>query len=145
MSEQHIRTVLREICEELDRCARKVVFPSLVGAGIALAGGCDNGRPVPSDTGVSGEVRMLYGVPDWRPEQPPLPPYGVPFDRGARPIDKRQAREAPPLPPYMAPDAGPPQPDYMAPDDAKPPKPKLDGGPQPLYNAPPPAPPEPKP
>ena len=134
MSEQHIRTVLREICEELDRCARKVLFPSLVGAGIALAGGCDNGRPVPTDGSVSGEMMPLYAAPldgRLRPEQPPLPPYGVPFDRGLR--DQRQARENPPVPPYMAP------------DDAKPPPPpKLDGGPQPLYNAPP-VPPEPKP
>ena len=131
MSEQHIRTVLREICEELDRCARKVVFPSLVGAGIALAGGCD-GRPAPADTSIAGDATAVYGVQPLdgvRPEQPPLPPYmAPPFDRGVR--DQRQARESPPVPPYMAP------------DDAKPPK--LDGGPQPLYNAPP-VPPEPKP
>ena len=144
MSEQHIRTVLREICEELDRCARKVVFPSLVGAGIALAGGCDNGRPAPADTSIAGDATAVYGVQPLdgvRPEQPPLPPYmAPPFDRGVR--DQRQARESPPVPPYMGPDVGPPQPEYMAPDDAKPPK--LDAGPQPLYNAPP-VPPEPKP
>ena len=50
MTEQEIRTTLRRVCEEIDRAARAVVYPSLVGAGIALSGCTPN-------------VNLPYGAP----------------------------------------------------------------------------------
>jgi hypothetical protein len=127
MSEREIRSVVQRVLEELDRRAKKYVFPSLVGAGIALSG-CDS-RSVPSDAGadkIVGRADMAYGVPL----------YGVPMD--LRPIDQPRKLDATlsdrmvdqkkvdkkvdqgPMPPYMAPLDGGPQPLYLAPpfDDA---------------------------
>jgi hypothetical protein len=116
MSEKEIRSVVQRVLEELDRQAKKYVFPSLVGAGIALSG-CDSGRPVPTDGGadkIVGRADSAYGVPLYG-----VPLYGVPSD--FRPVDKPRKLDLPPLPPYMAPpfDGGP-QPAYLAPpfDDA---------------------------
>jgi hypothetical protein len=149
MTEREIREVIRELCEELDRGARrviregmrKVVMPSMLGAGLALSAGACSDKAVPA-----------YGVPDGLVIAPHDAAYGVPFDRGIGetsdkkvttpdqkvampdaayglpPPDQALKRDiGPVVPPYMAPDVGPPQVDYMAPDD---------GGAAPVYAAP---------
>jgi hypothetical protein len=157
MSEREIRSVLRQVLEELDRHARKIVYPSLLGAGIALSsGGCGDGRAVQADTialpdsayGVP-DSQPIYAAPDMRrqdgpvsrpdtaymapdhrrPDAGPIPPYMAPEAGPIPPIDGG------PMPPYMPPwPDGAPIPPYMAPD-AKPPIP-TDGGMAPLYMAP---------
>lgn len=151
MTEKEIREVIRELCEELDRGARrvikegmrKVVMPSMLGAGLALSAGACSDKAVPA-----------YGVPDRWIVHSPNDAYGVPFDVGVAdkepppdqkvalpdaayglpPPDQGLKRDLGPVaPPYMAPDVGPPQVDYMAPDDAG-------GAPVyavPMYGAPP--------
>jgi hypothetical protein len=129
MTEREIREVIRELCEELDRGARrvvrqgmrKVVFPSMLGAGLALSA-CSEpaelyGVP-PRDGGADRTVDGKVGGPDAA--------YGVPWDQKVIKEDGKAGFDLGPVPPYMAPEAGP-QPEYMAPDDA---------GPQTLYAAP---------
>ena len=100
MTEKEIREVIRELCEDLDRRARravkdglrKVVLPSMLGAGLALApAGCD-------DRAVPGTDQKVVPRADAA--------YGVPFDGRVKTDDSGA------IPPYMAPDAGP-QPEYM--------------------------------
>lgn len=173
MTEREIREVIRELCEELDRGARrvikesmrKVVMPSMLGAGLALSAGACSDKAVPA-----------YGVPDKWAVPPPGDAYGVPFDRrivqstdnkittpdkkvampdaayGLPPPDQGLKRDLGPVaPPYMAPDdSGPfplyavpteagPVPPYMAPDVGPPQVDYMapdDGGAAPLYAAP---------
>lgn len=110
MSERQMRAILREVCGELDRRARispdeegsgpggfvrrarKLLFPALLGAGLAL-GGCsdDSGKPAP-----------VYGVPlDARVEAKAAPAYGVPFPDAK--VDARRDLVSPVQPEYMAP------------------------------------------
>ena len=137
MSEREIRSVLQHVMEELDRHARKIVYPSILGAGIALSGGgCGDGRPVQVDT--IARPDSAYGAPDRGPQ----PVYSAPDD-----MRPREDRRVPgPDAAYMAPDlrkrdSGPqpwpdggPIPPYMAPEAG--PIPPIDGGMQPLYIAP---------
>lgn len=130
MSEREIRSLLRIICDELDvraakvgRAARKVVLPSMIGAGLALTGGCDDGRAVQTD-GIIAGVDAAYGV-DMSMDVGPGPLYMAPVDAA-----------------YLAPDASGdgvvPVPDlvYMGPDAGPPDAAKVDAGPQPPYTAP---------
>jgi hypothetical protein len=142
MSEREIRSLLRIICDELDvraaragRVARKVVLPTMLGAGLALTGGCDDGRPVQTD-GIIAGVDAAYGV-DMSMDVGPGPLYMAPADLapdttdgtvpmpdtmymgpdvGQADASKDVALDAPPAPPYTAPDAGP-VPPYTAPMD----------------------------
>ncbi len=139
MTEKEIREVIRELCDELDerarRLVRNVVVPAALGAGLALsAGGC--GDRAVSDSMVP-HVDAAYGLPlyaaplDWRTGGPESA-YMMPFDRGT-PKDIKPKTDPGPMPPYMAPmdykvkdtKVPPPQPDYMVPDDG--------GGAVPLY------------
>jgi hypothetical protein len=119
MTEREIRNTIAEVCAELDRRARALIVPSLVGAGLVLgAGGCgDRDKPV------DGGAQPAYGVPpkDARIELGPMPLYAPP-----PPWDGRVERGV--IPPYMAPDVAPPGPEYMAPNP--------DGGASTLYSAP---------
>jgi hypothetical protein len=94
MSESEIRAVLREVCDELDRRARQLLLPAIVGAGLALAGCGDDSKPVPA-YGVPA-----YGVPmyDARVEQGAVALYSAPAPDGGR-----RAETSPPQPEYMAP------------------------------------------
>jgi hypothetical protein len=134
MSEREIRSLLRIICDELDvraakagRLARKVVLPTMIGAGMALSGGCDDGGTVKTD-GIIAGVDAAYGV-DMSMDAGPLPPYQAPDGTLYAAPDVGQADstttdggevdggkvDAGPQPPYTAPDAGP-IPPYTAPD-----------------------------
>lgn len=110
MTELEIREILATVCRDLDQCARrvvrKVVVPSVLGAGLAL-GGCTDREPAPTDGAVTSEMGPVYGAPDaayMGPDAGPIPPYMAP-DGWAQPL-----YAAP------APDGTAPQPDYMAPD-----------------------------
>lgn len=130
MTEKEIREVIRELCEELDRGARrvvrqgmrKVVLPSMLGAGLALSA-CSEPASVysvpPRDGGADRAADGKVGSPEGVL-------YGVPWDQKVIKEDGKAKVDLGPMPPYMAPEAGP-QPEYMAPDDA---------GPQTLYAAP---------
>lgn len=152
MTEREIRGILRQVFARLDERARravhtgvrKVVLPSMLGAGLALSqAGCD-GRDVSqhdataqTDGGVKqdlGTPQVEYMAPDpdggtVKMDGLPAPAYMGP-DMGD------------PQPPYMAPDMGEPQVEYMAPDpDAGTTKadatgPALDAGSVLLYQAP---------
>jgi hypothetical protein len=77
MSEKTIRAILRDICDELDQHARrvmttgvrKIVLPSLLGAGVALSGGaalsgCGNDSdPIKQDSTVLPRADAAYGMP----------------------------------------------------------------------------------
>ena len=124
MSEGEIRRVLREICEELDRTARRVrrvALPAALGAGLALSAGCGH-RGVPAATdggGLDGPARgraeggLVIDGGAVRgdttvPENPVA--YGVPMpDRDARALKPDLGG---PNGAYGVPD---PQPEYMAP------------------------------
>jgi hypothetical protein len=113
MTEREIRELLRTVCLDLDRCARKVVrkvlVPSMLGAGLALAG-CSDRDPTPTDdSSVASEMGPVYGAPDATLDGGPMPPYMAPDDSGIGPQ---------PLYAAPGPDGGgpQPQPDYMAPD-----------------------------
>jgi hypothetical protein len=118
MSEREIRSLLRIICDELDvraakagRVARKIVLPTMLGAGLALSGGCDDGAEK-TDSQVITEAGPLYMAPvdaaymapdtttDGAVPMPDMMYMGP--DVGQ--IDA--ALDAPPVPPYTAPDAG---------------------------------------
>jgi hypothetical protein len=115
VTESEIRRVLRELCDDLDRAARRVILPAALGAGMALAAGC-GGRGVPAslDSGAGtdrqGQVRTdgkpAPGVDQAVP--PPLPEY-MPAWRDARPPDLPGPVGAYGVPMYMMPspdDAG---------------------------------------
>jgi hypothetical protein len=101
MTEREIREVIRELCDELDECARrvvkKVVLPSMLGAGLALAGGCSD-NPVPAygmpdghnvvDKKVGG-TESAYGMPDQykKLDLGAQPPYSVPMDKAIQKVD----------------------------------------------------------
>lgn len=136
MSEREIREILREVCADLDRHSRavvrngvrKIVLPTVLGAGLAL-GGCDSASrpmyaaPLPdgqvADSQVSDGVAPTDGAVYAAPDVGPTPPYMAPDSSPvyAAPDMVYMAPDAGPTPPYMAPDKGP-QPDYMAPDGA---------------------------
>ena len=135
MSEREIRRVLRDVCADLERHSRRVVrrgvrklvLPTVLGAGLAMTG-CDTQEPVPAygvpaDAGVeAGSRDMMYGAPDWGPLD--VLPYMAP-DAGPKPDLMYGVPDWGPLDvlPYMAPDAGSPD--------------LTDKGPMPPYKAPP--------
>jgi hypothetical protein len=150
MTEKEIRTIIKQVFARIDQAARRVVLPTMLGAGIALSGGCD-GRDVPADQDATQQkLDGMIGYPDTAYMGPDLaPPDTLRLDVAPDPDavrldgqipmpdvaymgpDTGPALDAGPVPPYMAPDFGEPQPDYMGPDP--------DGGvptPQPLYGAP---------
>ena len=141
MSEKQIRDILRDVCADLDRHSRRVVrdgvrklvLPTVLGAGLALTG-CDARENVPlygvpADVGVEAGLDVFpYMAPDAGPRDQKVEPaeagapdlmYGVadqvPADTVPPPPD------GPPVLPYMAPDSKPQPPDagaqppYMAP------------------------------
>jgi hypothetical protein len=120
MTEREIRRVIVEVCAELDRRARGLLFPML-GAGVALAvAGCgDDSKPAPNPD-------ATYMGPDiYVPRDAAL--YGIDAiymapDAGVK-LDGLLNKDLPPVPPYMAPDVG---------------KPKLEAGSSTLYSVPPP-------
>ena len=99
MTESEIRRVLRELCDDLDRAARRVILPAALGAGMALSAGC-GGRGVPAATtdGSAGADQHAVRV-DGRTQPSPLK------------VDQAlERRVPPPLPDYMPawqPEAGP--------------------------------------
>ena len=115
MTEKEIREVIRELCDELDQSARrmvkqglrKVVLPTVLGAGLALSvGGCgDRTTPGQQDHHVSA-ADMAYGVPmymapmDRGPDKVPQPvfEYGV-----QHPDYNLGKQDHGPTPPYMPP------------------------------------------
>ncbi len=124
MSEREMRSVIQRICDELDRNARRLIFPAVVGAGLALAA-CGDSRPVPADGKVTDakvtdakvtDAKVTDGRQIDRGAMPPYgaplysapdAAYGAPFDRG---VDKKIDQGA--MPPYGAPL-------YAAPDASK--------------------------
>jgi hypothetical protein len=84
MSESEIRAVLREVCDEIDRRARQLLLPAIVGAGLALAGCGEDSKPVPaygapaygvihldgSVERIVGADRAVYGAPLYSAPQP---------------------------------------------------------------------------
>lgn len=128
MSEKQIREILRDVCADLEQHSRrvvragvrKVVLPSVLGAGLAL-GGCDlggesdYGAPVPDgyykvdagkgdgvveDVGkgdaIVGKDAAVYSAPDAI--------YAAPMDGAAADTKKEADNGA--QPDYMAPDGG---------------------------------------
>jgi hypothetical protein len=115
MTEAQIRTTIAEVCAELDRRARALLVPSLLGAGLLLGGCGDRDKPV------DGGVQPPYSAPPR--ELGPAPLYMAPSDfRPERRIERGT------IPPYMAPDVAPPAPEYIAPNP--------DGAMGTLYSAP---------
>lgn len=167
MSEKQIRDILRDVCHDLDRHSRRVVrdgvrklvLPTVLGAGLALSGCGDDATK--SDTGATqkdtgaevGAADMAYMGPDAGP--PPKDAAGKEAGKEAGLPDLMYmgpdvGPDKGPMPPYMAPEAGTlymapdakplppdglPVPPYMAPD-AKSPPPAVDGGSTLLYMAP---------
>jgi hypothetical protein len=92
MSEREIRTIIQRVREELDRQAKRLIYPTLIGAGLALTGCDDNvaayGVPMyaaPLDGRIDHKVSgpdMAYGVPDRMRTEAVVPKpdmaYGVP-------------------------------------------------------------------
>lgn len=68
MSEKEIRRIIQEVCSQLDRQARKAVYPAIIGAGLAM-GGCSGdaepvyGVPAPDSALDAGLDRGIYGMP----------------------------------------------------------------------------------
>lgn len=161
MSEKQIRDILRDVCSDLDRHSRrvvrdgvrKIVLPTVLGAGLALSG-CSDDDVVKKDM-VGVEAGMLYAGPDagpldkgpdpkkdgavddagkgdvGTPDAGPIPPYMAPEGGTLYMAPDAAPADTGPVPPYMAPEGGML---YMAPD-SKPMPP--DGGPMPPYMAPP--------
>jgi len=117
MTEKTIRSLISELCAELDlRRLGKVVLPTVMGAGLALAGCSD--RAAPTD-GLVGHPEMGYAVPDAfyrdqptvKPDSPVAQPdmgYGVPdlikkMDQALK-TDAGKKIDGAVAPPYMAPD-----------------------------------------
>jgi hypothetical protein len=124
VTEREIRRALREIFEDLDRAARRVILPAALGAGMALSAGC-GGRVVPATDG-------------GRADQP---------TQGRADAQRRIDGQTPPPPRWdlsgpLGADHGVPPPVLMYMpawhEDAKPPT--LDVGPATAYSAPMPAP-----
>lgn len=131
MSEREIRNIIRDVCTDLDRHSRwvvrngvrKIVFPTLIGASLALSGCDSRSTPeymAPLPDGQVTEAGTDTGPVYMAPDKGPLPPYMAPDgmvyqapDSGSQP--EYAAADAGPLPPYQAPDKGP-QPDYQAPE-----------------------------
>jgi hypothetical protein len=101
MSEKEIRTIIQRVREELDRRARKLIYPSLLGAGLALTGCSDTAVPMyglpPRDAAVdhktASEMNPLYAVPDSGSDLKKIDsgvttPYSVPAPDGAAKVDK---------------------------------------------------------
>lgn len=143
MTEKEIRGIIKQVFARLDQCARrgvrKVVLPTMLGAGLALSGGCD-GRNVPAEKDATPQTdstaqtdggsqqldsqgNLMYMAPD--PDGGPAPAYMAPEEDAGAVIEYMapDPDSGPVYPPYMAPDSGEPTIDYMAPDP--------DGGPQP--------------
>ena len=167
MSEKQIRDILRDVCHDLDRHSRrvvrdglrKIVLPTVLGAGLALSGGCGDDA-VKQDTTVqkeAGPPDSAYIAPDdFGPDGKVDPKKDAAVDAPVKDTvggadSAYIAPDTGPVPPYMAPEGGmlymapdattqPPDglplPPYMAPD-AGPPPPPQDGGPMPPYMAPP--------
>jgi len=129
MSEQRIRALLREVCDELDGKARGVVLASLV-AGVGLTG-CDKaGTPaLGPDAGKADPVAA--GAPDAatrpapveaKPSVPgPVPPYGVVPPDEASPTAKPTRTKAGPAPDNLVPQPVPPYGVPRPPDPSSPP------------------------
>lgn len=155
MSEKQIRDILRDVCSDLDRHSRrvvrqgvrKIVLPTVLGAGLALSGCGDD--VVKKDTSPLTEAGVEAGVEAGPADLAYMGPDAGPPDGPAKKQDGKVVQDgvgAPdmaymvpdagkvdkgPMPPYMAPEGGML---YMAPDSkAIPP----DGGPMPPYMAPP--------
>ena len=96
MTEREIREVIRELCDELDQGARrvmqkglrKVILPAMLGAGLALsAGGCGDRQPIPPqiDRGTVapyGAINPYDGTIPLQIDRGPVAHYGViaPYD-----------------------------------------------------------------
>ncbi len=127
MRERDIRRTLREICEELDQAARrvrKVVLPAVLGAGVALSGGCgQRSVPVASDGEPAKRQDQRAVIVDSGVRQPDLPlpqPMYMPAWPDLRVDQQRADQRRPdgqPAGAYGVPD---PTPDYMAPMYAAP-------------------------
>ena len=102
MTESEIRRVLRELCEDLDRTARRVILPAALGAGLALSAGCGT-RVVPAATDGGSADQHTQGRTDG---QPPPPRWDLSGPLSA------DHRVPPPYPMYMP----------AWPEDAQPPK-----------------------
>jgi hypothetical protein len=125
MSEKEIRSILQRVCREIDRRAKQVVYPTVLGAGLAL-GGCGDNRTV-------GRPDMAYGVADYRHQRdmglPDYMLYSAPDAAYMAPdftkMDKSFLEG--PQPVYSAPDS---RPTDTRPTDARPTdKGKLDSRP----------------
>lgn len=128
MSEKQIRDILRDVCADLEEHSRrvvrsgirKVVLPTVLGAGLAL-GGCDLGNesdygaPMPQPDGLYKEAGVDAELSDGIVGKD-VAIYSAPDAIYAAPDLKKV--DAGPSEDYQAPDAGGPQPDYMAPDGA---------------------------
>lgn len=113
MTEKQIRDILHDALAELDRRARKVILPSMLGVGLALSG-C-------GDRAVT-----------WSDGQAAAAEAGTQPDSGVALPDAELPDMGFPVPPYMAPEPDaqitpPPQTDYAAPMYAAP-MPEPDGG-----------------
>jgi len=70
MSELEVRSRIKQLCEELDRKARRLVVPAVLGAGLLMSGGCsDDSGPDPA-----------YGMPAYG-----VPPVEAGVDVGGQP------------------------------------------------------------
>jgi hypothetical protein len=120
MSEKQIREILKDVCADLEQHSRrvvrsgvrKVVLPTVLGAGLAL-GGCDlgsesdYGAPMPDgyykeagvdkgkSDGIVGKDVAVYSAPDAI--------YAAPMDGQA---DTKKKPDNGAQPDYMAPDGG---------------------------------------
>ena len=160
MSEKQIRDILRDVCADLDRHSRwvvrqgvrKIVLPTVLGAGLALSGCSDDDvvkkdTTVPQEAGVeagaeAGLPDLAYMGPDAGPPDGATQKDGAIQDGAVNPDITSEggtlymapdtgAADTGPAPPYMAPEGGML---YMAPDAKTQPP---DGGPMPPYMAPP--------
>ena len=145
MSEKEIRSVLRSLCEDLDRRARRamrsgmrnVVMPAALGAGLALSG-CSDDSSTTIDSGKTDVAIADAGAENVQPPYmaPDAALYAAPDVRLDTAPDATGS-EMGIL--YSAPDGL--QPPYMAPDSAVGPEMGLlymapDGGVVPPYMAP---------
>lgn len=166
MSEKQIRDILRDVCSDLDRHSRrvvrqgvrKIVLPTVLGAGLALSGCSDDA--IKKDTSPLSEAGVEAGAEAGPADLAYMGPDAGPPDGPAKKDDGKVVKDGVgtpdmvymgpdaaktdggPMPPYMAPEGGmlymapdggavPP---YMAPDAKTQPP---DGGPMPPYMAPP--------
>jgi len=95
MSERQIRSLIRRVCADLDRRARKVAIPAALGVGLAVgAVACSD-----DDTKTDANPPADVGGPEAA--------YGVPFDSAAAdgPGTDAEVDHGPQVD-YMAPDGG---------------------------------------